>query len=426
MPRGNYCFLGFWGFLLFASAAAAQGTSFSFSNFNFTLNTANNTYTLYGTSGTGSASFSGLGNATVNLVGFNGTRDRGLKCGDYLQMALTFVFNANDTLTIGFTWPLDSLGTPQPFNVTGGTGAYQGRGGSGTATIAVASQGSGGTVLSGSGSGTLTSQPPAAVASILPVGIAPVFSAVPMIQPGSWISIFGANLANTTALWNGDFPTSLGGVSVSIDNKPGYLWYVSPGQINVQAPDDATLGCVNVSVTTPNGTAISQITLQPQQPSFSLGNAKYVVGEISVPDGSGTYGSGIYSYDLVGPSGTFSYKTRPVKVGETVVLYGVGFGPTVTRVPAGQFPAASTTTTILPNVTIGGAQARVAYSGLIGAGLYQLNVVVPPVPSGDQLIQATVAAPNPILFSSDTTQNCYDDDPQGAVPTNCAIYITVQ
>ena len=32
-------------------------------------------------------------------------------------------------------------------------------------------------------------------------------------------------------------PTQLGGVSVSIDGKPAYVYYISPTQINVLAPD---------------------------------------------------------------------------------------------------------------------------------------------------------------------------------------------
>jgi uncharacterized protein (TIGR03437 family) len=52
------------------------------------------------------------------------------------------------------------------------------------------------------------------------------------------VSIYGTNLASGTTIWNGDFPVSLGGTSVEIDGKPAYLEFVSPGQINLQAPDD--------------------------------------------------------------------------------------------------------------------------------------------------------------------------------------------
>ena len=57
---------------------------------------------------------------------------------------------------------------------------------------------------------------------------------------------------------------------MTIDNKPGYLWLVSPGQINVQAPDDTATGIVPVVVTTPNGIATSTVTLGQFGLSFSL------------------------------------------------------------------------------------------------------------------------------------------------------------
>ena len=380
----------FIGVLPLVQQAVAQTTPFTISALSITLTGVNNTYTTALT-GTGTAVVASLGNATVSMTG-SSTRERGLNCGNYVRMAITFTFSASDSLAIGITFPTASVGTPQPFSVTGGTGLYQVRGGSGTLTATLT-----GSVISGTGSGTLTGTL-ATPASIYPSGIVPVFSSVPIVQPASWISIYGTNLASSTAVWSsGVFVTSLNNVSVTIDNKPAYLWLVSAGQINVQVPDDAVRGCVNVVVTTPNGTAASAVTLQPQQPSFSLLSPKYVVAEIPTPDGSGFYGSGTASYDLAGPSGAFSFNTRPVKAGETVVLFGVGFGPTATNVPAGQFPAGATPTNALPDVTIGGVHARVLYAGLVGAGLYQLNVVVPTLPVGDRLIQANLAA-SPILF----------------------------
>ncbi len=221
-------------------------------------------------------------------------------------------------------------------------------------------------------------------------GVVPVYSPVPTIQPGSWASIYGSDLATGTVTWNGDFPMSLGGTSVSIDSKPAFLWYVSPTQINLQVPDDTATGLVNVAVTTASGTATSTVTLAAFGPSFSLlGDGKHVAAEIATPNGTGAYGGG--TYDLVGPSNTFSYNTRPVKAGETLVLYGVGFGPTTPHVPAGQpFSGAAPTTTPV-TVTIGGVPAIVAFSGLTMAGLYQINLTVPQgTGSGDQALAATV------------------------------------
>jgi uncharacterized protein (TIGR03437 family) len=211
-----------------------------------------------------------------------------------------------------------------------------------------------------------------------------------VVQPGSWASIYGSNLASGTAIWNNDFPMSLGGTSVTIDNKPAFLWYVSPTQINLQVPDDTAAGTVSVAVTTGSGTATSTVTLAAYGPSFSLlSDAKHAVAEIATPTGTGAYGGG--TYDLLGPSSTFSYSTRPVKAGETLVLYGVGFGPTSPRVPAGQAFTGSAPTTNPVTVTIGGVPANVVYSGITMAGLYQINLIVPPgTGSGDQALVAAV------------------------------------
>ncbi len=221
-------------------------------------------------------------------------------------------------------------------------------------------------------------------------GIAPVFSTISVVQSGSWLSIFGANLASGTFVWKGDFPTSLGGTSVTVDNRPAYLWYVSPTQINLQVPDDSVTGSVNVVVTTPTGTATSTVTLASQGPSFSLlADGKHVAAEIPTPNGTGAYGGG--SYDLVGPSNVFSYSTRPVKQGEILTLYGVGFGPTSPQVLAGHAFSGAAPTNNPVTVSIGGVNANVAFAGIVAAGLYQINVTVPAgVGTGDVAIHATI------------------------------------
>ena len=222
--------------------------------------------------------------------------------------------------------------------------------------------------------------------SISTGGIAPIDSPANTIQPGSWISIYGTDFAVTSAIWNGDFPTKLGSVSVTIDNKPAYLWYVSATQLNVQAPDDNATGVVPVVVTTPFGTASSTVTLAPYAPSFSLLSSKYPAAIVGT-SGPGNSGAG---YDYIGPTGAFPFATRPVAPGETIVLFGVGFGPTNPTVKAGQAYSGAAPCTTLPLFTIGGVTATVAFAGIVEAGLYQFNVIVPNVGSGDQLLQASI------------------------------------
>ena len=124
--------------------------------------------------------------------------------------------------------------------------------------------------------------------SISPGGVVPLSSTVNIIQPGEWVSIYGNNLASGTVAWNGDFPTSLGGTSVEINGKPRISMFVSPEQINLQAPDDTATGTVSVVVTTAAGTATSTVTLSQFAPSFNLLDAKHVAGIILRSNGFGS------------------------------------------------------------------------------------------------------------------------------------------
>jgi uncharacterized protein (TIGR03437 family) len=238
---------------------------------------------------------------------------------------------------------------------------------------------------------TLTSTAATAPPVITPSGVVPVYSSSTTIQPGSWFSVYGNNLAAATTVWNGDFPQSLGGTTVTVNGKPAYLWFVSSGQINAQAPDDTATGSVPVTVTTAGGTANTTITLAPASPSFLLlGDAKHATGIILTPDNSGSQGGG--TYDLLGPTSAGA-GFRPAKKGENVAIYAVGFGPTDPPVAAGAIfnGAAKVAPQFTPQLTLGGGPVTVDFAGLVGAGLYQLNFKIPAnAGSGDLALQATV------------------------------------
>jgi uncharacterized protein (TIGR03437 family) len=220
--------------------------------------------------------------------------------------------------------------------------------------------------------------------------VTPAYSSAPVIEPGSWMTIYGSGLADSIYNWNSDFAPTLGGASVKINGKPGYLLYVSPDQINLQAPDDATAGPVDVTLTSAAGNTTSSVTLAAVSPSFApLGDGVHILAQIATPDGSGAFGDG--TYDLAGQTGAFPYATRPVKAGEVVTLWGVGFGPTVQPIAAGQIVTNPASTVQTVTATIGGVNAGVSYSGITLAGLYQLNVTVPVTGTGDQPIVASVS-----------------------------------
>ncbi len=221
-------------------------------------------------------------------------------------------------------------------------------------------------------------------------GVVPIYGSTSQIQPGEWISIFGANLAGGTAEWTGNFPTMLGGTQVEINGKPAYLSYVSPTQINAQAPDDSALGPVSVKVITAGGTAVSAVTLMPYSPSFNLLDAVHVAAIILRPNGGGMYGGG--AYDILGPTGDcFGYGSVAAQPGEVVSIFGVGFGPTNPAVPSGKPFAGAAPITDPITLFINGVQLTPTFVGLSGPGLYQMNVAIPPgIGQGDVPIQALI------------------------------------
>jgi len=74
------------------------------------------------------------------------------------------------------------------------------------------------------------------------------------------------------------------------------------------------------------------------------------------------------------------------------VLYGTGFGATSSPIPNGQIVPAPLPLPAWPTVVIDAVEAQVTFAGLVGPGLYQINVVVPAgLTSGDHLITALLA-----------------------------------
>jgi uncharacterized protein (TIGR03437 family) len=181
------------------------------------------------------------------------------------------------------------------------------------------------------------------------------------VAPGSYIAIFGSNLApgvqGETTL---NLPVSIGPVSVSFDTAtaslPGHLEFVAPGQVNVQVPWELQ-GQTSAQL---------KVTVQGSPGNlYTLPLAQYAPGIFAVVDENG---------NLVDA-------THPALQGHNIVIYCNGLGP-VSNQPASGDPSPSSPlaqTLTKPTVLFDTQNATVLFSGLTptSVGLYQINATVP-------------------------------------------------
>lgn len=228
--------------------------------------------------------------------------------------------------------------------------------------------------------GRLQAAPTTSVDQVVNAG-----SFLPNIALNTWVAVKGANLSSTTRSWDlGDFvndalPTELDGVSVTLDGKPAYISYISPGQINILIPVATAQGPVQLQ-TVNNGLSSGTISVQVQlvAPAFFLfGDGKH----IAAIHADGT---------PIGPAGLLSNST-PAKPGEIIVLFANGFGQTTPPIPDGKLVTSPAPLTAPPTITVGSAPANVLFAGLTGTGLYQINIKLPTTtPDGDIPVVAQV------------------------------------
>ena len=201
------------------------------------------------------------------------------------------------------------------------------------------------------------------------------------VVPGSYIALYGVNLATAAEGFSTPYlPVAIAQTSVSFDSAtasaPGHLTYISPSQVNLQVPwemQNQPTAQIKVSIGDSSG-ALYSLPLVPYAPAIFASN-----GAAAALDAS---------FRLISNS-------NPAKQGQNISLYCNGLGP-VTNQPASGDPAQGSpnlsNTTTLPMVMIGGQNAPVLFSGLAPgyAGLYQINVTVPNVGSGEKQVTVSI------------------------------------
>ena len=231
--------------------------------------------------------------------------------------------------------------------------------------------------------------------TILPSGVitAGYYGAFPAIAPATWIEIYGYNLATTRSqTWAGtDFngdqaPTALGGTpvivgtTVTVAGKPAFVNFVSPGQVNVQVPSGVAAGPQPLVVTTAGGSSLAYtVTVKTTEPgllgppAFIIKGSQYVVALFA----------NTLTYVL--PVNLAGVVTSRARAGDTITLYGIGFGTVTPDIPAGQIVQQTNALQSALQVSFAGISATVTYAGFAPGyvGLYQFNVVVPTVAASD-------------------------------------------
>ncbi len=195
------------------------------------------------------------------------------------------------------------------------------------------------------------------------------------IAPGSLVTLYGANLTDsTTGLNSLPLPTESQGTEVLLGGQALPILFASPGQINAQLPFSLASNAV-LQVVVRRRDQISvpeEFVVASAQPGIFTKNQQ----------GSGQ-GIVVRSDQI-----TLAEPGTPARPGEAIVIYGTGLGPVSQPVAAGApSPVSPLAATLSPvSVTAGGKSAQVLFAGLTPgfAGLYQVNAILAAdTPTGD-------------------------------------------
>lgn len=208
------------------------------------------------------------------------------------------------------------------------------------------------------------------------------------IAPGSYISIYGTGLSDSTRVYSTPYlPLALAGVSVSFDvpsqnlSVPARLHFVRDNQINVQVPWELQ-GVPSAEIKVSMGdvsSALVTVPVRDQSPG---------IFEYSESTGRSLAAARDINFAVIGSS-------NPARRGNVIQLYVNGLGPVTNQPPSGEPAPADplARTRSQPSVKIGGVDAEVSFSGLApgNVSLYQINVRVPATaPTGFQPVVISI------------------------------------
>jgi uncharacterized protein (TIGR03437 family) len=174
--------------------------------------------------------------------------------------------------------------------------------------------------------------------------------------PGSIVSIFGDDLSTVVrAAGTAPLPSTLGGLSVTVNGVAAPLFYVSPSQVNAQIPFETAVGTATIQVS--RGGAVStaqQLSIVPISPGL---------------------------FTSISGFAAINSQSSPPRVGEWITLYATGLGAVDGPVTTGQSATGNPPPQVAAQVTVtlGGTSLAVLWAGLAPGyvGLYQINAMLP-------------------------------------------------
>lgn len=205
-------------------------------------------------------------------------------------------------------------------------------------------------------------------------GVVNNFSGAQSAAPGMIAGVYGSGMAppgTALAAQGLPLPLTLGGVSATVNGVTAPLYYVSPGQIDVQIPYE-----------TGSGTAVLAINNNGEIATFA-----FTVAETA----PGLYASAVSN--STGLPVTSASRTQ------TLLLFVTGEGDVTPTLATGATPPAENNSNLYPKprlpvaVTVGGAAASIPFEGIPNglAGVTQIDFTIPvDAPAGPQQVVVTV------------------------------------
>jgi uncharacterized protein (TIGR03437 family) len=170
-------------------------------------------------------------------------------------------------------------------------------------------------------------------------------------------------------------PITLADTQVLINNVPAPLYYVSPGQINVELPNGLPGG----------GTATLQVVRQSTGQIYGGAEIQLAAADPGLFTSNGSGGGPVAAINVV--DGSVNSASNPVARGQYISLYGTGEGSVPNAPPDGNPAPGAIPTATQPQVLLGPTgpnatllnSANITYSGLAPTlvGVWQINILIP-------------------------------------------------